>query len=393
MYNMYDKKMAIDSVSLVTALKDFGNLESIGGMSFIMHLIDMTVDNVNTKDYIRIIKDKAYSRRLIEAAEKIIDDTYESKYEVAELLDDAENKILDITRSRAMSDFKKSAEVFDETLAKIQKIYNQGSAITGIKSLFGDLDNLTGGFQRGDLIILAARPSVGKTAFALNADAERYTVGWQLADGTLTMVFPKQYELLLGADKMEMEKGLMEELARAGDVDCEVDTLAVAGLEPAARKGYYIRKGGHYLANEMHSDTYYREIGNGKAVLVFDAALPAESLANLFQEGWCGDDRRVMIQVQHHCYGNRKVEFMLELPQWVAYCKQHKCDVYFGMEQSDGTTLKGTVIVVNPDLGYNHMLYFECAADLFTRLRPHVDAVLYSYVPTHNIKDLFNDYK
>ena len=168
MYNMYDKKMAIDSVSLVTALKDFGNLESIGGMSFIMHLIDMTVDNVNTKDYIRIIKDKAYSRRLIEAAEKIIDDTYESKYEVAELLDDAESKILDITRSRAMSDFKKSAEVFDETLAKIQKIYNQGSAITGIKSLFGDLDNLTGGFQRGDLIILAARPSVGKTAFALN---------------------------------------------------------------------------------------------------------------------------------------------------------------------------------------------------------------------------------
>lgn len=231
------------------------------------------------------------------------------------------------------------------------------------------------------------------TAFALNADMERYTVGWQLPDGTLKMVFPKQYELIVGADKMEMEKGLMEELARANALPNEMDTVDIAGLEPSPRKGYYIRKGGHYLANEMHSDTYYREIGNGKAVLVFDAALPAESLANLFQEGWCGDDRRVMIQVQHHCYGNSKVEFMLELPQWVAYCKQHKCDVYFGMEQSDGTTLKGTVIVVNPDLGYNHMLYFECAADLFTRLRPHVDAVLYSYVPTHNIKDLFNDYK
>ena len=215
------------------------------------------------------------------------------------------------------------------------------------------------------------------TAFALNADMERYTVGWQLPDGTLKMVFPKQYELIVGADKMEMEKGLMEELARANALPNEMDTVDIAGLEPSPRKGYYIRKGGHYLANEMHSDTYYREIGNGKAVLVFDAALPAESLANLFQEGWCGDDRRVMIQVQHHCYGNRKVEFMLELPQWVAYCKQHKCDVYFGMEQSDGTTLKGTVIVVNPDLGYNHMLYFECAADLFTRLRPHVDAVLY----------------
>ena len=232
-----------------------------------------------------------------------------------------------------------------------------------------------------------------QTAFALNADAERYTVGWQLADGTLTMVFPKQYELVLGADKMEMEKGLMEELARAGDVDCEVDTLAVAGLEPAARKGYYIRKGGHYLANEMHSDTYYRAIGGGWAIPVFDAALPAESLANLFQEGWCGDERRVMMDVEHHCYGNQRVKFMLELPNWVAYCKQHKCDVYFGMEQSDGKKLKGSVIVVNPDLGYNHMLYFECATDLFTRLRPRLHATLYSYVPTHNIKDLFDDYK
>ena len=232
-----------------------------------------------------------------------------------------------------------------------------------------------------------------QSAFALESDAESYTIGWQLPDGTLKMVFPKQYELIVGADKMEMEKGLMEELARAGDLPAVTDTMPVEGMEPAARKGYYIRKGGHYLANEMHSDTYYRDLGNGKAVLVFDAAMPAESLANLFQEGWCGNERRVTLDVKHHCYGNRRTEFTLELPNWVAYCKQHQCDVYFGMEHSDGQTLKGTVIVVNPDLGYTHTLYFECAADLFTRLRPHLDAVLYSYVPTHNIKDLFYDYK
>lgn len=176
MYNMYDKKMAIDSVSLTTALKDFGNLESVGGVEYIMYLIDATVSNANTKDYIRIIKDKSYARKLIHTAEMIMDESYQGQTAVTELLDDAENKILDITRSRSLSEFKKSAEVFDATLAKIQKIYNQGDTITGIRSLYSDLDSLTGGFQRGDLIILAARPSVGKTAFALNVALSAATI-------------------------------------------------------------------------------------------------------------------------------------------------------------------------------------------------------------------------
>lgn len=168
MYSMYEKKESIDTVSLSTKLKDFEYYDKVGGADFILRLTGSTISNANTKDYIRIIKNKSYARKVIEAANKIADEGYDGKLEIEDLLDEAENRILGITRSRAMSDFKKSSEVFDATLEKIQRIYDQGDTITGIKSMYSDLDRMTTGFQRGDLIILAARPSVGKTAFALN---------------------------------------------------------------------------------------------------------------------------------------------------------------------------------------------------------------------------------
>ena len=168
MYSMYEKKESIDTVSLSTKLKDFEYYDKVGGADFILRLAGSTISNANTKDYIRIINNKSYARKVIEAANKIADEGYDGKLEIEDLLDEAENRILGITRSRAMSDFKKSSEVFDATLEKIQRIYDQGDTITGIKSMYSDLDRMTTGFQRGDLIILAARPSVGKTAFALN---------------------------------------------------------------------------------------------------------------------------------------------------------------------------------------------------------------------------------
>lgn len=168
MYTMYEKKENIDTISLRSRLKDYDYFDKVGGTDFILHLTSITVSNANTKDYIRIIKNKAYARRVIEAANKIADEGYDGSLEVDELLDGAERMILDITRSRAMSDFKKGSDVFDGALEKIQRIHDQGDAITGIRSLYNDLDRMTTGFQKGDLIILAARPSVGKTAFALN---------------------------------------------------------------------------------------------------------------------------------------------------------------------------------------------------------------------------------
>ncbi|MBR2577608.1 MAG: replicative DNA helicase [Erysipelotrichaceae bacterium] len=168
MSSMYDNKEKIDTVSLSAKLKDFDYFEKVGGLEYLMRLTDATISNVNTKEYIRIIKNKSLSRQIIKAGEEIANDAYDGSASIDEVLDSAEKKILDITRSRTDADFKEGSFVFDETIKRIEAIEAAGSAITGVRSRFTALDNMTAGFQRGDLILVAARPSMGKSALALN---------------------------------------------------------------------------------------------------------------------------------------------------------------------------------------------------------------------------------
>ena len=168
MSSMYDNKEKVDTVSLSSKLKDFDYFDKVGGLEYLMKLADSTISNVNTKEYIRIIKNKSLSRKIIKAGEEIANDGYDGKTGIDEVLETAEKKILDITRSRTDSDFKVGSVVFDEAIKKIEAIEASGSAITGVRTRFSALDSMTAGLQKGDLILLAARPSMGKTALALN---------------------------------------------------------------------------------------------------------------------------------------------------------------------------------------------------------------------------------
>lgn len=165
---MNEAKEDIDVVSLSSRLRDYGFFEKIGGLEYLSHLISSTISAIHTKEYIRIIRDKSYARKVISAAQTIVEDGFDGSKDIADLLDSAEKTILEVTRSRSVNDFKEGATLFDENVAKIQMIEERGSSITGLRSFYGDLDKMTNGFQPGDLIILAARPSVGKTALALN---------------------------------------------------------------------------------------------------------------------------------------------------------------------------------------------------------------------------------
>lgn len=168
MSSMYENKEKVDTVSLSSKLIDFDYFDKVGGMDYLVQLADKTVSNANTKEYIKIIKNKSIARRIIRAGEEIASDGYSGSKDTDILLDDAEKKILDITRSRTDSGIASSKEVFAEAIKRIEAAEANGSAITGVKSRYADLDNLTAGFQKGALIILAARPGIGKTAFALN---------------------------------------------------------------------------------------------------------------------------------------------------------------------------------------------------------------------------------
>ena len=217
-----------------------------------------------------------------------------------------------------------------------------------------------------------------------------YVVDWRDDSRSFNMIFPMQYELIHGADKAEMEEGFMEELARAKVPDHARDTLPLVELQETKRKGYYARKGGVYLTNALHSATYYKAIDDQRATLFFDKALPGESLANLFLRGFCGE-RKLTLKITHHRYGNQKTLFEVDVTRFVAHCREQGCEIYFATEEMDGKGVKGTVLVQHRDLGYNHLLYFDCPMEAFDRLRPMVNVALYTYIPTHNVKNLFND--
>jgi len=168
MMMMFEEGKPIDTPSLIGKLNDLKMLNAVGGMSFILELSDTSVSSANTKYYVELIQDKAYLRNLIITAQQIAQDGYDTSVSLDDVMDKAEKQLLNVTRTRRTSEFRVARDVVKDVLDNIQKMSTQHSSVTGTTSGFRALDRMTNGFQRGDLIILAARPSMGKTAFALN---------------------------------------------------------------------------------------------------------------------------------------------------------------------------------------------------------------------------------
>ncbi len=161
----------IDLNNVIARLQDKNELEQAGGSDYIIQLMDSAISPVNTNSYIESIKNKAQMRQLILAADTIAENTYDSSEDIDTLLDDAERSIMDVTRHRRGAEFESSAEIIDRVMEELNRLKNM-EGITGIKTGYSDLDRYTNGFQRGDLIILAARPAMGKSALALNFASE-----------------------------------------------------------------------------------------------------------------------------------------------------------------------------------------------------------------------------
>lgn len=167
-FDLHAEGKPVDMTTVSTRLNDMNRLSQVGGVDYLMQLSDAAVTSANTKTYVEIIQNKAFIRNLIEASQGIAEEGLDGQVDIDDYLDNAEKKILSVTRNRRTSDFRSGSEVISTVIENIQKMADNHSPITGIGTGFKDLDRLTHGFQAGDLIILAARPSMGKTAFALN---------------------------------------------------------------------------------------------------------------------------------------------------------------------------------------------------------------------------------
>jgi len=158
----------IDLVTLTARLQDLGQLDEVGGVSYLAKLAGAVPTAANVEYYAQIVEEKSMLRRLIRTATQIVSSGYASEDDVGLLLGDAERRIMELSQSRSSSGFISIRDVLMEVFERVEFLYNHRGGTTGIPSGFVDLDKMTAGFQRNDLIILAARPSVGKTAFALN---------------------------------------------------------------------------------------------------------------------------------------------------------------------------------------------------------------------------------
>lgn len=158
----------IDATALLTRLNDTNELALVGGADAILSLTDHAIGSSNSIFYIDTIKSKAHLRHLIETAQSISEAGFDGSVEIDDMMDRAERQILDVTRARKTTDFRSSNAIVKDVMDEITKLRGSSEHITGIKTGYKRMDSLTNGFQRGDLIILAARPSVGKSAFALN---------------------------------------------------------------------------------------------------------------------------------------------------------------------------------------------------------------------------------
>ena len=154
--------------TLKSRLADLNYLASLGSDEYLVQLVDSAGSSSNAKHYVELIQDKARIRSLIDTVEKIKTDSFDAQYQMNDVMDRAEKSLLQVTRSRRSTTFVTAKEVVDETVELIQKMSANRTPVTGMKTDFKQLDRVTNGFQKGDLIILAARPSMGKTAFALN---------------------------------------------------------------------------------------------------------------------------------------------------------------------------------------------------------------------------------
>ncbi|MEC8559165.1 MAG: replicative DNA helicase [Planctomycetota bacterium] len=166
MIDLYDKHGALDGEQLTQRLVDMDLLEDTGGIEYIVELAESVPSASNAPYYARIVREKATLRELIEAAGSTLVEAHTSTEDAQEVLEQAEQRIFNIAQKREHASAQDLGSLLDEAIRALEE--NEGRSMTGLPSGFGDLDELTNGLQPGELIILAARPSMGKTAVALN---------------------------------------------------------------------------------------------------------------------------------------------------------------------------------------------------------------------------------
>jgi replicative DNA helicase len=223
---LVDKGLPVDLLSLTEEIQRAGLLEDVGGVTYLAALLDGVPRNLNIEYYAQIIKEKALLRRLILSSAKIISDSYDQKEDADELLNAAQTAIVEVAEQRIKLGFQPISILTGPTLDMIQRLQARKEAITGVPTGLASLNSLTSGFQPSELVILAARPSMGKTALALNI-TQHVGTRTDYSAGFFSMEMAKEQivvRLLCSEAQLDIKR------ARTGFIsDREFEKLKLAG--------------------------------------------------------------------------------------------------------------------------------------------------------------------
>lgn len=263
---MFRNDIAVDLLTLLEYLKSTDMLERSGGVTYITELSSSVPTTANLSAYIKIVSDKSTLRKLIKASTTIIEESYNNQSQVENVVDIAEKKIFNIAEKRTSKDFEPLSDVLERGFAQIEKLFNNKGETTGVSSGFTDLDAKTSGFQSGDMILIAARPSMGKTTFALNI-AEHAALRDHRSVVIFSLEMSKEqlaYKLLCSeanVDMLKLRTGTLE------DKDWENIAMAAG---PLSKAKIYIDDSAGVTVMEMRSKCRRLKIEYGIDLIVID---------------------------------------------------------------------------------------------------------------------------
>mgnify|MGYP001342036031 CR=1 FL=1 len=266
MLDVYNQNKPTDVVIVTSELKARNLLEEVGGISYLRELTQAVPTAANIEYYSTIVHEKATLRRLIRAATDIATEGYTSEEHVEVILDEAEKTILEVSRRQGGGEFQNITDVLVETYEQIEFLYNRKEELTGVPTGFVDLDKMTAGFQPSDLIIVAARPSVGKTAFALN-------IAQNVATKTDENV--AIFSLEMGAQQLVMrmlcaEGNIQASNLRTGRLDPDEWSKLTMAIGTLSNTGIYIDDTPGIRVNEIRAKCRRLKQEQGLGMIVID---------------------------------------------------------------------------------------------------------------------------
>lgn len=264
--DLFQKDIPIDMITLIEHLKSIDKLEGAGGISYITEISNSIPSIANLNSYIKIVDEKAMLRRLIKASNEIIEKSYGGQDQVENVVDFAQKKVFDIAEKRSNSDFESISSVLERGFLEIERLFNNKGEVTGVPTGFRDLDDKTSGFQKGDMVLIAARPSMGKTTFALNiAQHAALKCGKSVVIFSLEMSKEQlAYKLLCAEANVDMLK------LRTGNLDDEDWENIARASGPLAASKIYIDDTAGVNIMEMRSKCRRIKIEHGIDLIMVD---------------------------------------------------------------------------------------------------------------------------